>query len=204
MAGVNDCIDECSLQENGSGLLQVRLAPGGGLQCSNGLSVVPVAATFIPHYHAASAGVEPTAGAILTGILAPTTPPGTAAPVSSVMSGALSGPVGPGAYYAQVRAYSNMTVLPPASGDSACSLVLSASVDGVNYEAVHNVSYESIGGRPAFHSWQRTLAVPLAGGVTFVPTFVITYLRSATAGDDADFLKATFMQYEIEIHRRDA
>lgn len=97
-----------------------------------------------------------------------------------------------------------MTVLPPVSVDSSCSLQLAASVDGVNYEAVHNVSYESIGGRPAYHSWQRTLAVPLASGVTFVPTFVISYLRSATAGDDADFLKATFMQYEIVVHRRDA
>ena len=51
MAGINDCIDPCSLEENGSGLLRVRLAPGGGITCEeDGLSATTA---FIPHFEKA-------------------------------------------------------------------------------------------------------------------------------------------------------
>lgn len=199
MAGVNDCIDACSLEENGSGLLQVRLAPGGGLECSNGLRIAPDS-TFQPHYALDGGGPFLTPDPINTGILGPVVAAPGGTPVTSVMSGLVHVSPAGGTYAAELSAHSNMFLVAPDGVASQCSLELLGSLDAVNYFPLHNQSYFTATGSPtAPNTWQKWFHVVYPPSSSFTPVFVINYLHNA--GDDADFLKATYFEYQIRYHR---
>ena len=199
MAGINDCIDPCSLEENGSGLLQVRLAPGGGITCEAG--GLTASSAFIPHFEKADGEPFAVPSPLFGGLINPTLPGPGGTPVTSVMTGAPFAVPAGGVWAVLLNAYANMALIAPASVDSECGLSLLASIDGVNYNTVHAVNYLSVGGRVGPKGgYQRTLQVNLAGGTTFTPTFVINYNRESAA-NDADFIKATNMQYQFTVHK---
>lgn len=199
MAGINDCIDECSLEENGSGLLQVRLAPGGGITCEAG--GLTASSAFVPHFEKADGEPFAVPSPLFGGLINPTLPGPGGTPVTSVMTGAPFALPAGGVWAVLLNAYANMALVPPAAGDSECGMSLLASIDGVNYNTVHAVNYLSISGRVGSRGgYQRTLQVNLVGGTSFTPTFVINYNRESAA-NDADFIKATNMQYQFTVHK---
>ncbi len=201
MAGINDCIDPCSLEENGSGLLRVRLAPGGGITCEeDGLSATTA---FIPHFEKADGEPFAVPGPLgPDGIVNPTLPGPGGTPVTSVMSGGPFALPSGGTWFVSLHATANLKLLPPATGASECGLSLLGSVDGVNYKELHAVNYitDSAGKIGPGPCYQEPLQVYLPGGTVFTPTFVINYNRESAA-NDADFIKATSQRSWFWVHK---
>lgn len=202
MASVTDCLDECQFTTDETGRALLRLAPDGGIVCDaeTGLRVDIPEVAFSQHIFFATPDAIVVPEPLNTGIINPsvTAPGGT--PVTSVMSGSLHAVPDGDTYAVRLEAHANMFLQSPVSA-SQCSLELVGSLDGgANYKPLHNQSYFRAGGSEMMpSSWQQWSYDIKPSGSTFTPLFIINYLHNS--GDDADFLKATYLQYSLTFHR---